>query len=938
MSVEKIDECLRTVKRVLENNRSVKLPENVSHSYNDKFSLVEFVSTCALRSLEQILRASGGGFELDATQWEKLTHFAQNRSVTLRLCAEQRCTFVRKIVKEASSFASNASTSTSSSVKIEHKVVTRVTEFVWQFEAKHRLFAFVGNRIDDDDATAILIGDRIATATMHSAVERSPRPECIVCDPLDVNIGWLLRSAAIPFAVDRQSPSCKTPRRCAEVDVALDEFERLRQFCVALADYFGRALPANARQLTPKHLDTDGLFVPVAPLFDGSDERTSAVLSGDDMELLIAEHARSIDERVALLRRVYGEQDTPIARREAALVVMAKHAAAIVEAHAHAVDYVEQMLREQLIAAVGKVLAPPDFDDYMRFGARRLFAERYRPRQFCFAVRRANDRAPEGTVSIVGDADGAPIATLVRAVPAGSKLAAPMRFPLSAAVDVRFGGARHVHAYVRSAFGDAAAASLAPLHVEARARHFSGFIVMLGHIGGAGLFLPSHAVLVQNRCKLSVPLELAAIPSAKEFADAIDSLSPVQQKFAKAYRAMQLQSTLFALCIVQIKPQLERLLNLPPASLIKDIALSDDLFELFVKYQVPSDLMRFDGCESTPAEQRVEQVRGHVAQLKQMIEGMRAEVLRRAAQEKEASRYPTGIYASVEPSAAFLKLTSLGANDLGAADAENGHDVLVPVILDLGSADARACFAADGEPRVLAPTAIGRPRHMGVMIGMGQKDSYGGADSRPVSSKMSLPSAAAGCESSTEGGSTEAPAGDAASSSEASSEQQVNAVEEAEDAEDDIMLDFTKIPVALDARMEALDGDSALRPTIVSVGHQWQKTAYASLLSGLTHTEVGVDEQRVERNRAFDLLDALSRSGALAIDECELHVFIASTRCFDKLLFDVVVQDSVNPIDKVERSMLITQSTLHNNKPAEQLIDNDEQRERVAIASPMLFS
>ena len=56
---------------------------------------------------------------------------------------------------------------------------------------------------------------------------------------------------------------------------------------------------------------------------------------------------------------------------------------------------------------------------------------------------------------------------------------------------------------------------------------------------------------------------LEPIPTPAEFRDAIESLSPEQQRFAKAYRGMQLASTLFAVAVVQIKPQLERLLGLP---------------------------------------------------------------------------------------------------------------------------------------------------------------------------------------------------------------------------------------------------------------------------------------------------------------------------------------------------------------------------------------
>jgi hypothetical protein len=45
---------------------------------------------------------------------------------------------------------------------------------------------------------------------------------------------------------------------------------------------------------------------------------------------------------------------------------------------------------------------------------------------------------------------------------------------------------------------------------------------------------------------LSVAIDAVAIPSAQEFADAIQSLSEEQQRFAKHFRSMQLSSTLFA--------------------------------------------------------------------------------------------------------------------------------------------------------------------------------------------------------------------------------------------------------------------------------------------------------------------------------------------------------------------------------------------------------
>ena len=148
-------------------------------------------------------------------------------------------------------------------------------------------------------------------------------------------------------------------------------------------------------------------------------------------------------------------------------------------------------------------------------------------------------------------------------------------------------------------------------------------------------------------------------------------------------------------------------------------------------------------------------------------------------------------------------------------------------------------------------------------------------------------------------------------------------------------VDYTKIPVALDAKYEALDEDSALRPTIINPGPHWSKKYLKSLLSAPADASLGPDEHGKERNKAFDLLDALSRSGSLPIDQASLHIVIAGTHCFDKSLLDTIVQDNVNPIEKVERSSLIVATTIHE-RPAVELL-RPEQRARVQEFSPILF-
>ena len=123
-------------------------------------------------------------------------------------------------------------------------------------------------------------------------------------------------------------------------------------------------------------------------------------------------------------------------------------------------------------------------------------------------------------------------------------------------------------------------------------------------------------------------------------------------------------------------------------------------------------------------------------------------------------------------------------------------------------------------------------------------------------------------------------------------------------------LDYTRLPAELDAKLEALDVDAALRPTKINVEKIWTKRSQPALLAKPSSKRLADDAQESEKQKAFDLLDALSRSGSLPIDCCSLHVLIAATHCFDDSLIDTVIVKNVNPIEKLEKSMLIVSETI----------------------------
>ncbi|ORY03358.1 Actin/actin-like protein [Basidiobolus meristosporus CBS 931.73] len=58
------------------------------------------------------------------------------------------------------------------------------------------------------------------------------------------------------------------------------------------------------------------------------------------------------------------------------------------------------------------------------------------------------------------------------------------------------------------------------------------------------------------------------------------------------------------------------------------------------------------------------------------------------------------------------------------------EEEVAALVIDNGSGMCKAGFAGDDAPRAVFPSIVGRPRHQGIMVGMGQKDSYVGDEAQ----------------------------------------------------------------------------------------------------------------------------------------------------------------------------------------------------------------
>lgn len=633
-----------TIRQVLHDSKFPAYAEDVPHSYDDKYTLAEVLTHTALLSNMHVLTQLGA-HKGDAWAKSLIDKAAEGDTIWLSYASEERCVFNRTEtsmvetghaqVEEVQGLLGTTSKTT--------KVKINITKHYWDFSIGHTLTLHSRRGAEPEEQEGLYrVLKRVEKVT---SVESPPYVEINTFPPVLLDITWWLKHLSYEmtasggieyspvFTIARNKSSCHTPRRNAEVHEADRNMDAARIWARTIWTHF-RAHDVHSLGIRETHFlalssASQEVFHPVAPLMYSRAPETETVaeeattgnennfLGAADLRTLLREEASSLESHTARIQRLFQPQDPQDALKvadsssmhrlnaeEVRVFMAVQHWGAVGKAYSRGVTYIEEMLLNQLVAAVGKHVSAADLLEFMNShhmdGS--LFRPEFATRPFAYAVRRSGDSSPEGFVSVEQKVPGgeaeAPIRTMTHRHGGAPEL---MSMRLSAGTSIRFGGERYVHGWLHHQFASEGSGQMAMvdskvtrdigLSLMASARQFSSFILVVGRVASNTEFVPQHAVMVRDKDTVRIPLFLETVPNAQEFQDFISSLSPAQRAFAEAYREMQLQHSLLGVLVVQIKPQLEKVLGLPEGALTKEIQLTRDLMDLLVDYQIPSDLL-----------------------------------------------------------------------------------------------------------------------------------------------------------------------------------------------------------------------------------------------------------------------------------------------------------------------------------------------------------
>ena len=379
--MQQVEDALVVVRKILDTSRHPSVPEDSPHTFDDKFALAEFLGNLGLAAQLNSIEQLG----LDSSALRRMRRWAAGpdaKSVTLRLETVETCEFNRTETRQVDSPHQHVTETTAEDGQHEvkrQKLVTTVTEHSFDFGIQWRLVCFPGT--DPTGEERLVLSQREGRCTIKVAGDKTPRlpKPARHCETREVDATWLCQMVAedltLGFSIDRTKVSCRTPRRNDEVDTALNFFQRFGGWCVEVKDYISAAFSAGGGGLSHSLASMQAakqLFVPVVALLENQEHQgveageaaapsslaalptndgPSRLLPVGDVNKFLEAQKRSISEQSTALASAFPAADaaTLVSVQEVRLAMLAWHCTSISAHVINAVQYLEEMLTQQLV-------------------------------------------------------------------------------------------------------------------------------------------------------------------------------------------------------------------------------------------------------------------------------------------------------------------------------------------------------------------------------------------------------------------------------------------------------------------------------------------------------------------------------------------------------------------------------------------------------------
>ena len=177
----KIDDCMKTVAVVLDNNKAATIAaaDRVSHLYEDKYLLANHLTNTSIACVLNGLELMG----VSHSELGSLKAWNAHRAVLLKFERRQKCQFVKEIerdVEDPSRVQVDAGIFRSTV-----KVITKVKEYIYLIEEEYALSAHSG--VGDNPAEVIHITSASSQLETTLRTNSAPFSESTV-DTFHVNI------------------------------------------------------------------------------------------------------------------------------------------------------------------------------------------------------------------------------------------------------------------------------------------------------------------------------------------------------------------------------------------------------------------------------------------------------------------------------------------------------------------------------------------------------------------------------------------------------------------------------------------------------------------------------------------------------------------------------------------------------------------------------